>query len=163
MSEFFASGMHWKIFNFAVFIFLLVHFLKKPVRDFWQGRSNQIRTQLNEASQLAHVARERHEQLKIRLSGLEEETRSLLKQMNDDAELEKKFLADQAARLSVRLSEENEHILDQELRRAHESLKEATAHLVIEIAEKILREQIRPEDQQKLSDTYLKDLEKGAA
>lgn len=160
MEEFLAAGIHWRIFNFVVFLGSLFFILRKPVREFWVSRAHQIRFEIDESAKLKREFQERYDTLKKRVSRIEEEAKALVRFMEQEGELEKKKMIEEAEQLSRRIRHESERIADQEVRKAREILKAQTVQMAIELADRVIRENIRDEDQQRLTEKYMTGLER---
>lgn len=163
MEEILAAGIHWKLINFAIFIGLLVFFLRKPVKEFWSSRTNTIRFDMEEGEKLRREAQAKYDDLKRRVSRLESEAQELVRSLQQEGEMEKKRLTEEADKLAARLLSDGQRIMDQEFRRVREGLKEQAVQLVVEAAEKLVAENMKADDQKRLSDKYLETLERGAA
>ena len=159
MEEFLASGTHWRILNFALFIGLLLYFLKKPVGHFWTSRSHQLKFDMEEAHRLKQESKGRHDSLKARLSQIEKEIAQLVTSMKEEGELEKKRIVEEGEKVSQRMKSDAEKMAAQEIRRAKEALRAQSVNLSIELAERLIREKIMESDQKKLTDHYLNNLE----
>ena len=79
MGEFFASGTHWRIFNFVVFLVVLFFVLRRPVREFWTNRAHRISFEIDEAAKQKQETRERHDALQKRLARIEGEMADLIR------------------------------------------------------------------------------------
>ncbi|HSA58794.1 MAG TPA: ATP synthase F0 subunit B [bacterium] len=154
------SGIHWSLINFSIFVSLLFFFLKKPVKEFWESRAGRIRFEIEEGEKIGREAKSRHENLRKAMSRLEAESRDLVLSLEREGELEKKQLMEEGKKRSDRLKEDGLRILDQEARKARESLKGQVASLALETAERMVRENLKAEDQKRLSDDYMAGLER---
>ena len=163
MSELLAAGMPWQIFNFVVFLVVLFFALRKPVKEFWASRSHQIRFDMEEAERLRREASERHGALQSRLSRIEKEISELIRSLEDEGEMEKKVMTQEAEKLSQKIKQDTERIAAQEVRKARETLKVQAVQLSVEMAERLIRENVRESDQRRLSENYLKELEEKRA
>ena len=159
MEEFFAGGMHWRIFNFVVFVGVLFFILRKPVREFWISRAHQIRFEMEEAGRIRRESGERHEALRKRISRIETEIKDLQRSLVQEGELERARLVQEGEGLSRRIREDGERIAAQEVRKAIEALKAQAVHLSVELAERLVRQSLTPSDQRRISERYLSDLE----
>jgi F-type H+-transporting ATPase subunit b len=162
MEEILHSGLHWNLINFSIFVGLLFFFLKKPVKEFWEGRAVRIRFEMEEGEKLGREAKARHENLRKSVARLESDAADLARSLEREGEMEKKQLQDEGRRRAERLKEDAARILDQEARKAREFLKEQAASLALETAEKLVLENLKPEDQKRLSEQYLSGLERQA-
>lgn len=162
MEEFLAAGMHWKIFNFVFFGAMLYFLLRKPVKEFWATRSHLIQIKINEGERLKREAQEKYEVLQKRMSGIDTETRNLITNLYQEGELERKKLLDDGEKLEARLRADAERIISQEIIKANHALKEKMSQLSMELAEKLIRENIQATDQKRFADEYVADLERRA-
>jgi F-type H+-transporting ATPase subunit b len=160
MEEMLHSGLHWNLINFSIFVGLLFFFLRKPVKEFWEGRAVRIGFEIQEGEKLGRDAKARHDDLQKRVSRLDSDAQNLVLALEREGDLEKKQLQEDGNRRVARLRDDTARILDQEARKARETLKEQVAALALETAEKLIRENIRGEDQKRLSDGYLIGLER---
>lgn len=160
MEGFLASGTHWRILNFVLFVGLLFYFLKKPLGGFWTNRSHQLKLEMEEANRLKQEAGQRYDALQTRLSQMEEEMARLVTSLKEEGELEKKKIIEEGEKLSQRMKSDAEKIAAQEVRRAKEALKAQSVSLSIELAERLIRDEIDESDQKRLTEHYLRDLER---
>ncbi len=159
MEEFIHSGMHWKIFNFVVFAAILFFALRKAVVAFWLGRHQTIKTQIEEARLLKQSTDQRNHALKKRIAAIEQEVKQLIDELKQDGDLEKTQLVAQAEKYALRLKEDTTKIIQQEYQRAKELLRNETVHSAMQLSEKLIRENLRPDDQKKLGADMVKQLE----
>lgn len=158
-----AAGTHWRILNFAIFLGVLFFALRKPVKEFWASRSHEIRFAMEEAERLKREAKARHDGLEKRLARIEEEVKGLVRTLQQEGELEKGKMIEEAENLARRIQRDSERIAAQEIQKAKETLKAQTIQLSVELAERILREKFQESDQKRLSEKYLRELERGSA
>ncbi len=159
MHEFLASGMPWKLFNFAVFVGLLGFGLKKSVAEFWRNRKATLTMEIDEASRLRKDAGKKTYDLEVRLTRLDQETAELVKKLGEEGELEKKKMIEDAQRLAAGMRRDSVRIMEQELGRAREELKHQVAEISVGIAERLLQEKMVPEDRLRLNRNTLGELE----
>lgn len=159
MDEFLASGMPWKLFNFAVFSGLLGFGLRRSVAEFWRNRKETLTMEIDEASRLRMDAGKKTYDLEVRLARLDQETGELVGRLRDQGELEKKKMIEDARHLAAQMRRDSVRIMDQELNRAREELKHQVVEISVGIAERLLQEKMVPEDRLRLNRNYLKELE----
>ena len=160
MDLFLHSGMHWKMINFLVFVGLLVYFLKKPLAEFWVLRSQIIRGKIEEGQKKYAEAKALNESLQARVRELEQEVARMVKNLEEEGELERKRIIEESETLSARMQQEAQRISSQEVIRAKESLKKEAVRLAVEIAEDLIKKNINSDDQQKMAENYLSQLQK---
>lgn len=162
MEAFLSSGMHWKLINFFLFVAGLIYLLRKPLKEFWLTRSETIRTDLDESTRLAREARAKYDQLEKRLSQINAEAETLIRSIDQEGELERQQMIREAEGLQKRFKSDSERIAEQEIRKAQEALKKQTARLSLELAERLIREKMNEEDQSRITQSYVSELERGA-
>jgi len=159
MEAFFASGIHWKLFNFIAFIGVLYFILRKPVKDFWASRSHEIRFEMEDADRLLQESQKNYKRLETRLARIEREVKDLIESLIEAGELEKRTVIEEAQRFAEKVARESERMMNQEVQKAKELLKMQAVQFSVELAEKLIREKFRSEDQEKLVGKYLMGLE----
>lgn len=163
METLLATGLHWKLINFGIFVGLLFFFLRKPVKEFWTARTHAIRFEMEEGEKLRREAQAKHDDLCRRVSRLETEAQGLVRALQQEGEMEKEKLMEEADKQAARLQSDGKRIMDQELQRVREGLREQVVQLAIEAAQKLIAENFNAADQKRLSDSYIAGVERGAA
>lgn len=154
------SGMHWKLINFFAFAGMLVYFLKKPLAEFWNIRSQMIRNGIEEGQKKYKEAKVLNEKLQARVRELENEMGRLVKNLEEEGELERKRIIEESETLSTRMQQEATRVAQQEIIRAKETLKREAVDLSIKLAEELVKKNLNPADQQKMAEHYLNELQK---
>lgn len=162
MEHFLETGTHWRILNFVVFVGVLIFVLRRPWGEFWKGRADQIRSQVDEAKRLKAQEEGRYRALSLRVAAIEQEVTALVTSLREEGDLEKSRLISEAEQYAAQLRSDSKKIAEQEVRKARELLKGEAIRLSLELAERLIREKIGPEDQRGLAERYLSRLE-GAA
>ncbi|OGP15156.1 MAG: hypothetical protein A3I75_00515 [Deltaproteobacteria bacterium RIFCSPLOWO2_02_FULL_50_16] len=153
------SIFYWKLFNFAVFLTILIVLLRRPLRDFWKIRANEIGFHIEESMKLRREAEEGLSHCQAKMNQIEQETRTLIASLSDEGNLEKQHLKKRAEIFIERLKEDSKRQVEQEVRKTKELIKKEMARLTIEYAEKAIVEKMTPQDQKRLMDDYLKQLQ----
>lgn len=159
MDEILASGIHWRIVNFAMFVGLLVYVLRKPLKEFWVTRAQKIHSDIEDGEQLRREAEEKYRVLEKRCHHLEKEMQSLIHDMDVEGSEEQKRLVADAEALAKRIRSDSERIAAQEIRKAREVLKTQAVSLAVELAEKMVKQGLGDEDQKRLVERYLEAFE----
>ena len=154
------SGMHWKLINFFAFVGLLVFLLKKPLAEFWNIRSQMIRNGIEEGQKKYKEAKAINEKLQARVRELEGEVSRLVKNLEEEGELERKRIIEESETLSARMQQEASRVAQQEIIRAKEILKKEAVELSIKLAEDLVEKNLSANDQQKMAEHYLSELQK---
>ncbi|MBI2082370.1 MAG: ATP synthase F0 subunit B [Deltaproteobacteria bacterium] len=159
MGEFLASGMHWKLLNFFIFVSLLFAVLRKPVAEFWRTRAHQISFNIEEARRLRQEAGKKVLEMESRIKGLDDEIQALIRALKEEGEKEKGKILSDSKDYAERLKRDSKRIVQQELQKTKEQLKRELVDLSVQMAERQIRDQIQDEDQKRLSEKFVKELE----
>lgn len=154
------SWLSWafKVFNFAVLVAILVKFAGKPLKNFLQNRSADIRGKLDEADRLFKEAEELKEEYKSRLSKLDDEIEAFKRSVLEDTEKEKKKILDEATGFAKRIREQANLTYQQEIREMTSRIKEEIAKLTMERAEKLIIEKYNRKDHELMVDEFIEKL-----
>ena len=144
------SPMGWFLLDFALFVALLVYFTARPLRQALQERHNTVRRAVTQAA-ASHAKATTEQQLwSQKLAGLDGEIRDLDNESRKDGEAEvARLLADAEARAG-QLRHEAKAQAEQELRRAHEFVRQQTLAEVLSMARTVAAQAITPDDQSRL-------------
>jgi F-type H+-transporting ATPase subunit b len=150
----------WTLVTFVVLAFLLGKFAWKPLLQAVEERERAIRTDLEEARQERERARALLEEQKSLLEQARRERAAALEQGRLDAERLKAEILEEARRQREELLRQGEAQLEAAVRRARAELRGAAADLAIQVAAKLLADNLDEEAQRKLVEDYLSELER---
>lgn len=148
----------FQVLNFAGLVAILYFGGRKAVRAGLQARHQQIKTDLASAAETRAAAQARFEQQEKRLASLEQEIAAIAASIKQEAEAEKQRLIAQAEERAKRIREESEFIIEQQVKQAEEDLRREVAVAAVALAEKIVRNQMMPGDQQRMIDSFVGDI-----
>lgn len=150
----------WAVLIFSLFFFLLTKFAWKPILTAIKAREEMIK------GSLASAAKAREDMLKLQsdneaiLKKAREERETILKEgrdVRDKIIAEAKTKATEEAEKVVEKAKAN---IEREKIKALSEINEQVASLSIEIASKLLGEKLtKTDEQEKLIDKYLKDIQ----
>lgn len=144
----------FQVLNTAILGALLVRFARQPIRDFLARRRQAIAGEIAAADQELARARAELERVRERLAGLEREADALLRDAKERAEAERENTLARANAIAVRVREEARRVADQEIERARQELRDEAAALAVSHASELLRQSVRPADDERLLRTY---------
>jgi F-type H+-transporting ATPase subunit b len=153
-----AKTFMWQMLNFGALLFLLIKFGGPAVKKALQARHQQIKTDLASAADARAAAQARFEQQEKRLAALESEIATIRAGIKQEAEAEKARLIAMAEDRARRIREESEFIIEQQVKQAEEDLRREVAAAAVALAEKIIRLQMGPGDQQRMIDSFVGDI-----
>ena len=143
-----------RLFNFAILAGVLVYFLRRPIQDYLQTRSGQIRQDLVTAADMRRAATQQLEEIQRRMAGLPAELETLRTRGAEDIAAEKARIAETAKVERERLLEQTRREIQMRLRIARRELTELAAQLAVQVAEQRIKRNITPDDQLRLLDRY---------
>jgi F-type H+-transporting ATPase subunit b len=154
------SGMIWHVLNFGVLLAVLVVVARKPIVGFFADRREEITDDIDKAGALLDEATARHNEWQGKIVKLEAELETIRAQARHWAEDERdKILADARA-TAERIKREATASIEQEIRRAKDELAREASELSLELAAKLLREQVGEGDRDRLMDEFISSVER---
>ena len=163
-----AHGAHFdgktfafQLINFAILVGILGFFGGRAINKALAARHEQLKRDLEEAVQARAAAEARLKQQERRLANLEKEVTALRTSIKEEALIEEKRLVEAAEEKARRIQEETRFLMDQEVKQAEIRFREEVAAQAVRIAEEIVLRSVKPEDDQRLNQTFVADLERG--
>jgi len=141
---------------------LLVYFVKKPLAAMFQQRHDTVKEAIASAQAAHQKAKAHHEEYSDKLGRVDEEIRSLVGGAKAGGAKEHEKILLGAKDYAQRLQRDSVAATDQETQQAHERLRHETVGQVMRAAQELLTESITPEDQDRLLEQAITELEKGA-
>lgn len=149
----------WKLLNFAILVFVLVWFARKPLKDYLRKRTEVIEKTLKEATEARELAQKALTEVEERLKLKDKEIEEILSRSQSTATNEKELLMKQGEQMREKILEQAKNNIDYELRLAKESIKAEAAGIALDLAEKKLKEKLTKEEQIRLIEESLKRME----
>lgn len=153
-----APALGWMMVTFAVFVAILVGWVRKPLGNYLEARSGEVRRALMEAQQAKAEAEARAAESEERLRKLDAEVAALTAEFRAQGEAELVRLEAAARATAERIAKDAEDTLAAESERAREALKAEAAKLALELAEARIRGAIADGDHQRLTQSFIQDL-----
>lgn len=150
------------LMNFAIVLFLIGWKVRPPVMRYVKNRHDTIKQALDEAQRLRDQARQKLEEYSARMSAAEAEVDKLLKDIRADAEAEKKRIIAEAEAQAQALQRDAEARIAASIQRARMDLEREVIQVAIAAAERLIRERSTTDDQTKLIDTFIHDVQADA-
>ena len=150
----------WTTVNFVILVVALIYFARKPVLEYFAARRETIRGDLDQAAALKKEAEERYAKWQRRLVDLEQELDGIRATARERAEAERDQILADARASAERIQRDAGAAIDQELRRARQSLRDEASDLAVELAGGILEEQVGDGDRDRLLDEFIERIER---
>lgn len=145
----------WKIINFAILVFILFKFGKKPLQNYLQKRSELIEKTLSEAKDAKEAAVKALHEVEERLKLKDAEIEAILSAAKRSGEQERDRIIEESSRLKEKILEQAKTNIDYELKHAKEAIKAEAVELAMDLAEKKLKEKLTKEEQERLLEDSL--------
>ncbi len=145
----------WHCLNFALLVIILVKYLKKPITDSLKGRQESIAKAFEELENKKVEAEKRYQEYVKKLSGMDEEAKSILENFIKQGQKEREHIIEQAKAAAERIKSQAEFYVQQELAKAKTELQKEVADTAVKLAEEIIRKNLNEQDQSKLISEYL--------
>ena len=142
--------MLWAAVNFLLFVALLVRFLRVPIRDYFRARSER----LTEGLAAGARARERAEALRATIARDLADLPALRQRLRADllaaAEREREQLIERGRQAADRIRADARLLAEQEFAAARNALRDELIEDAVRQASALLRQALKPGDQQRL-------------
>jgi F-type H+-transporting ATPase subunit b len=145
--------------NLIIFLVVIFLILRKPFAKAMVDRRSEIKAELVKAKAEKAEAEQKLREIETRLSRLDEEIAEIKVNAENEAKAEYDRLLKQAGEEAARLKTMAEREIEGAAKAAQLQLKEFAAAKSVELAEKIIRKEIRPEDNSRLIEDFAKELE----
>ncbi len=145
----------WWAVNFLALMIILVKFGRQPMIDMFRSRREAIENEYQELEEKRREAEARYQEYEKKLATLEEEAKKIVEAFIEQGEKEKERIIAEAKAAAERIKQQAEFYVQQELERAREELRKEVAELSVQMAEKIIREKITPEDHKRLVQEFI--------
>lgn len=150
----------FKFINFGLFIAILYIFLYKKAREFFKRRSKNIKGDLEDADLARDRAEQKLKEYRRKLEFVEKEVSALREQAKIDGKKIQERIKQEAEELSKKVIEQIKKNIELESKKARAQLQQETALLALEMAEELLKKNIKIEDHSRLIDEYLEKMER---
>lgn len=157
-----SSHFIWEAVNLLLLIGVLVYFARKPVQSYLLDRRSSIEQNITSSKQLLDDAEGRLSEWNERAAQLDTEAARIMEIARSSAEQERERILAEAERTAEGIRRGARGAVDRELRRARKVLRDEAADLAIELAGKILKEQVTDSDRARLVDEFVTRIEQGA-
>lgn len=139
-----------KLVNLTIFLALLIWLLKKPAKEFFANRLAEVRATLQQAAKEKELAATKMAELDARLSRLDTEIAEIKAQAQREAIAERERLEAEARRDIEKLRQSSQREIESAKQIAMSELREFAATKAVDLAEQMIRKELKPEDDARL-------------
>jgi F-type H+-transporting ATPase subunit b len=150
------------VLNFVILLTLLAWKGKPAVEKLAADRHDQIKTALDEAAKLRTQAADKLAEYESKLKQADSEITKLVEGMRTDAEADKKRILEAAERQAAQMKRDAEQRIAAEIETARAVLTREVTAAAVAATEKVLREKMTRDDQQKVVTAFIAGVQ-GAA
>ena len=160
-----ATGEHalefWgSVVNFTLLVFLIVRMGRKPVAAFLGTRREGIERGISEAAAVKSAAEAAFNTYTERMKSLDAELAKLRKDVAEAAERDRTRIVAEANESVARLKAETDSLVQRQAEQLEAQIRREVVEAAAEAAEKAARELSTPEDQQRLAESFMRELGK---
>lgn len=148
----------WKFLNLFIFIIALIYFLRRPLTEAFRARRASIRRELERAQEEKKAALAKLEEVEARLARLDAEVEGIRAQSAREAADERERIEQATEREIQKLREQAGREIESAGKAARQELREFTAEQSVRLAEEIIRQDMRPEDDTRLINMEIEEL-----
>ena len=145
----------FRIQNFVAAVIILYFILRKPIRQFFGNRRQEIEDTLSELEKKKAETERQYAEMEQKLKDMESQRETILADYVRDGEAEKEKIIQNAKTMSSRIQEQAERAIQQEIQKAKSELKREIAEMSATMAEDLVKSNINDQDQQRLVEEYL--------
>ncbi len=149
-----------QVISFLVFFFLLKSLLWKRFLGILDERKDQVVLEFKKIEEMKKDAQNLKDAYEEKLKNAEIIGQAKIQKMVEDAHKTAENIKQEAQHQVLRLFEDNQALMAHEFSRAKEKLKDEIVDLVIETTEHVIEEKLTPEEDKKIVEKFLKDIDR---
>jgi F-type H+-transporting ATPase subunit b len=147
------------VINFLFLLTILGYVANKKLGAALVARRDEISKSLEEAKALKAEAEAKHAEYKKRLLALDDEVAQIREEMLKAGRLESERIVEEAEKKAARLRKDTEFLIEQRMKTLRADVTREAVAGAVGAAEVILREKTTADDQQRLSRSYVAQLD----
>lgn len=150
------AGLGWRVLLVAIFLFLLVKLLKKPVTNMLIKRTEDIEKALSAAEKAKNDALAQVKDYEDKMVALEKELSDMKDNALKAAERERELILAEAEKTVAKMKQSALNMIASEVEKAKADLKREIAEIATNEAEKRIREDIKGDKSKEVLNEYIK-------
>jgi len=145
----------WRILNFVILAGLIYWLLASKVKTYFAERRSGIATALAEAAAAREAAQKTFQEYEVKLAKATGEIEQISALIRAQGEAEKERLIEEGRKAAEKMREDAQARMEQAFGKASQALRSEAVRLSTEMAEEILKKNIRPEDHEAMVKDYI--------
>jgi F-type H+-transporting ATPase subunit b len=150
--------LFWRIFDTLILIAGLAYILVKYIAPFFNKRKADIIEALNKAEESEKRAQALLDDAKKQLEDVKKEMDALKEKAKSEAVIEKERIIEETKKTAAKIYERYEVLAQTELDRQKRELYEEAVSMSIELAQKIILDELTPELQEKINKKLIENI-----
>ncbi len=155
--------LFWKALNFAILVGALGYLLKKPIQLFFRSRREGIAKEIEEVRRARDEAIAKLREIEKALEKTDAEKEAIQTAAKEDAKAARDRLIEAARSEAEKIRSSAKFELARTTEQSRRELRNYAAKLYTETAEELIRQDISPEDEDRLRKSFLDRLAGGEA
>jgi F-type H+-transporting ATPase subunit b len=147
-----------QVVNFLILVWLLKHFLYRPILDAIDARENKIAKSLADAEAKEAAAQEERDEFQHRNEAFEQQRAALLNKATEEAKAERQRLLDEARQAADALSAKRQETLRNDAHNLNQTISRRAQQEVFAIARKALTDLAAVSLEDRLADVFTRRL-----
>lgn len=147
--------LFWRVLNFVALMIILVKFGAKPVGSALSGRQKNIKNELEDLERRRDEAEQQYRAFETKLGSVEKDIDTIVQKALAQAEIEKARIIENAEQAAEDMKRSAELMIQNEIVEARRMLKNDIADQAAIMAEELIVNNLKPEDQVKIIENYL--------
>ncbi|MBW6486833.1 MAG: ATP synthase F0 subunit B [Syntrophobacterales bacterium] len=145
----------WKALDFIVLAGIIYWLVGKKAKDFFAGRREKIGKGLADAASQLEEAQRKFREYEAKLDKATVEIDELTTMIREQGQAEKQRIIKEAHQIAEKIKEDARLRMEQEFKKARHQLRLEAVSYATEMAESLLRENIRVEDHEAMTRNYI--------
>jgi len=147
-----------QLLNFLILVWLLKHFLYRPILDAIDAREKRVAAELADADAKKAEAKQERDEFQHKNEAFEQQRAALMSQATDAAKAERQRLLDEARQASDALSAKRQEALHNEAQSLGQAIGQRTRQEVFAIARKALADLASASLEERMAEAFIRRL-----
>ena len=150
----------WRVINLLVFIIILIYIFRNKIRigQVFDDRAATIVKELEQAKRDKQEAQQKLAEVEARLGRLDQEVAQIKQEADLEGERERARISEAAAGDAEKLKQTAQREIEGAMKAARTELRAFVAENSVQMAESIIRRDIRPDDNTRMLNKYIDEL-----
>jgi len=150
----------WRVINLAVFLIVIIYIFRNKLRigQVFDNRASAIVKDLEQARRDKEEAEKKLAEIESRLARLDDEVAEIKLESERELQREAKRIEEATVADAEKIRQAAQREIEGAVKAARTELRAFVADHAVEMAESIIRREIKPEDEQRMLTKYVNDL-----